>query len=591
MARKRLLWQLFPPYLLILLTALVVVTWFATRSFKDFYLKDVAADLASRARLAECRLGPLISAGDRGAIERACRECGERSATRITIIRPDGVVLGDSMKDPALMDNHADRPEVREALSRRTGSSIRYSHTLKRNMMYVAVPMESNGEVIAVIRAALPLKSVAAVLGSVYRRTALAGLVVALLAAAVVLAVSRRITRPLEEIREGADRFAQGELSHRLAIRGSSEIAGLALAMNEMAEKLDERIRTVERQRNEIEAVLSGMAEGVIAVDESLRLIKMNGAAARMVGAETVTGKGRMLQEVTRSTELTRFAERAMEGDGMIEDDLFLGEEGERIVQAHGTALRDGEGARIGALVVLNDVTHLRRLERVRRDFVANVSHELKTPVTTIKGFVETLLESAPFDPDENRRFLEIVARHAERLEAIIEDLLRLSRIEEETEKGGIPLEEGPLADVLREALDFVKPKAAEKGIPLEFDCIAGLRARMNTHLLRQAVVNLLDNAIKYSPPGKAVRLEGAAEKGGCALRVRDEGCGIAAEHLPRIFERFYRVDKARSREEGGTGLGLAIAKHIAELHGGRIEVASRPGSGSVFTILLPGAV
>jgi two-component system phosphate regulon sensor histidine kinase PhoR len=237
---------------------------------------------------------------------------------------------------------------------------------------------------------------------------------------------------------------------------------------------------------------------------------------------------------------------------------------------------------------VLDDVTRLRRLENLRRDFVANVSHELKTPITSIKGFIETLQDGALNNEGDARRFLEIMARQADRLNAIIEDLLHLSRVEEEAAQQDIELKEQPLRESLQAALHGCQHKAGARQIPLKLKCETGLCARINAPLLEQAVVNLLDNAIKYSAPGSPVEVEAGQEKDGIAIRVRDGGCGIAAEHLPRLFERFYRVDKARSRQMGGTGLGLAIVKHIAQAHGGRVAVTSRPGEGSVFSLHLP---
>ncbi|MBI3735216.1 ATP-binding protein [Candidatus Sumerlaeota bacterium] len=257
-------------------------------------------------------------------------------------------------------------------------------------------------------------------------------------------------------------------------------------------------------------------------------------------------------------------------------------------MQAHGSVLLDAEGSGIGALVVLNDVTRLIKLENVRREFVANVSHELKTPITSIKGFVETLLEGAIDHPDEARRFLGIVQTHADRLHAIIEDLLSLSRIELEAERNVIILEPGSIREVLQAAIEICQVHARAKGINITLNCPADLRARINAALLEQAVVNLIDNAVKYSGDGKDIQVEAEAATSETVIRVRDHGCGIDAEHLSRLFERFYRVDKARSRKAGGTGLGLAITKHIAQAHGGSVGVESVLGEGSIFSIRLP---
>jgi two-component system phosphate regulon sensor histidine kinase PhoR len=272
-----------------------------------------------------------------------------------------------------------------------------------------------------------------------------------------------------------------------------------------------------------------------------------------------------------------------------VEGDIVLRDtEGERFLQAHGTVLRGAQGQEIGALIVLNDVTRLRRLETLRRDFVANVSHELKTPITAIKGFVETLLDGAVDDPENAQRFLQIITRQADRLNAIIDDLLDLSRIEQEAEKGGIPLVRGALRPVLEAAVQACSLNAREKSLAMVLHCSGELAAQINAPLLEQAVVNLLTNAIKYSEPAGRIVVDACQFGDKVMVKVQDWGCGISPEHLPRLFERFYRVDKARSRKQGGTGLGLAIVKHIVQSHGGEVVVHSTPGQGSTFTLMLP---
>ena len=278
----------------------------------------------------------------------------------------------------------------------------------------------------------------------------------------------------------------------------------------------------------------------------------------------------------------------ALSSDKPVEGEIILRNHSDRYIQTHGSALRDSEGKNVGVVVVLNDTTHLRRLEKLRSDFVANVSHELKTPITSIKGFVETLQEGAINDPEDAVRFLGIVAKQTDRLNAIIEDLLSLSRIEQDSGNAKIPLNMTAIENVLQLAVEVCGDKAKSKQIRLELNCPKELIAKINAPLLEQAIVNLVDNAIKYSDPGREIHIEAAKNHSEVFIRVRDEGCGIAEDHLDRIFERFYRVDKARSRDMGGTGLGLSIVKHIAKTHQGNVTVESTPQVGSTFTLHLP---
>jgi two-component system phosphate regulon sensor histidine kinase PhoR len=330
------------------------------------------------------------------------------------------------------------------------------------------------------------------------------------------------------------------------------------------------------------------MVEGVFGVDMEERLIGLNLAAARILGCDPSQAQGRSIQEVLRHSDLQRFVQHALSSDEPVEKDITLFTEEESILWGIGTPLRDGKKKRIGALIVLNDVTRLRKLENIRRDFVANVSHEIKTPITAIKGFVETLRDGAAKNPEDGERFLSIIQKHVDRLEALVEDLLSLSRIEKEGEREEIVLKERAIREVLAGAIQLCDARASAKNIVLELTCDEDLKGEINPALLEQAVVNLIDNAIKYSDPGKRVHVEARAENKGLLIRVQDHGCGIEKKHLDRLFERFYRVDKARSRKLGGTGLGLAIVKHIIQAHGGNVSVESQPGQGSTFSLHLP---
>jgi two-component system phosphate regulon sensor histidine kinase PhoR len=587
---KRLFWQLYPSYFLVILICLLAVALYTSFVLNRFHLDQTASDLEVISLINEEHVRGLLLAGDAAAVDRYCKELGRKAGIRITVIEPSGKVIGDTAKDPTLMERHDDRPEIREALRGKKGESIRFSNTVRQNLMYVAVPLISDGKVLAVVRTSLPMTSVSRTLRSTFWNLTLGGLVIAFLAGILGLVISRRIARPLEEMKRGAERFSNGDFSHRLPVSDSIELGGLAESMNEMAEQLDERIRTVVKQRGELEAILASMMEGVIAVDRDTRILSLNRTAAALLSADPGTAQGKILQEVVRNRELQRFVTQALESAGPVEGEIILHHDGDRYLQAHGTQLRDEGSAQMGALVVLNDVTRLRKLETFRRDFVANVSHELRTPITSIKGFVETLADGALEDRDKAVKFLGIINRHTDRLSELIEDLLTLSRLDQGAGEGDkrIRLEPTAVRELLEAAIEICRAKAESRDVAISLTCRPSLEANLNHSLVEQALVNLIDNAIKYSPRGGEVDIEARAADDRVVISVRDNGIGIDEKHMPRLFERFYRVDKARSRDLGGTGLGLAIVKHVAQAHGGSVGVDSRPGAGSTFFLYFP---
>ncbi len=522
------------------------------------------------------------------AVQELCLQMARASQTRITLILSDGTVLGESEEKPDLMEPHSSRPEIRQALQGQPATSLRYSHTLRQWMFYAAIPIREGDRTLAVLRLAQPKAEVDRQLQSLWLWLAGVGGVMLSLGVAVGLWLLRPFLIGWKVLLQGAKRLVQGDWATPIALAGPADLRQLADCLNQLAQTLQGRQQSLLAQESELQAILTSMTEGVLAVDSQRRVVSINPSAAELLGLEAEPSASRALEEITRYPELNRLVDQVLTSGETVVAQIRLPGPPPREVQLQGTVLRDADQEPLGALVVLRDVTRLRQLENLRRDFVANVSHELKTPLTSIQGFVEALLEGALHDPDQAERFLKIIAEQTQRLQNLVEDLLSLSRIEQEAESQQIRLELGPIRGVLESAIELCRPKAEEKQIPLHLDCPEDLQVPRNAALLEQAVVNLLDNAIKYSSEGQPVLLEAFQQGQEVVIRVQDHGCGIPPEHLDRIFERFYRVDKARSRKLGGTGLGLAIVKHIALAHNGRVAVESQVGQGSSFYIYLP---
>ncbi|MFA5043418.1 MAG: ATP-binding protein [Kiritimatiellia bacterium] len=588
MRPKKLLWRIYFSFFASAMFAFAVITWYSIFSLRQFHQEQVGNDLLVRARLIAQEIAGYPADAGAETLNRLGRESGALTRTRVTIVALDGRVLGDSEENPGAMDNHKNRPEIAAALKGATGKSVRFSDTLRRTMMYLAIPARRNGATVAVVRTALPLSVIDWALHTVYRHMLFGGAMIAVIFAGVTLLIFGQIRRPLDAMRSVAERLAQGEFEARVPESGYEETEALARALNRMATQLSERVRIITEQRNEQKAVFNSMVEGVLAIDKDERILHLNPAAAQLLELKIEDVRGRSMQEVIRNSDLQKFLVNTLAQSGILDGEIVFYGDADRFLQLHGTVLTDAAGLNIGALAVLNDVTRLKRLETVRRDFVANVSHELKTPITALKGCVETLADTRPMDPAEHSRFLAMMTRQVARMEALVEDLLNLSRIEFDAEHKSIVLDPGAIGAVLQRAAHSFAPAAAAKSIDLAVECPAEITAPINAALLEQAVGNLLDNAIKYSGAGTRVLVSAKLNGNDVEISVSDQGPGIEKKHWPRLFERFYRVDQARSRAMGGTGLGLAIVKHIALAHRGAVSVASVPGQGSAFTIRIP---
>jgi two-component system, OmpR family, phosphate regulon sensor histidine kinase PhoR len=550
-------------YALTVVAVLAALAFVLDRTLEAAFLDELTDSMTDRARTVRVALPD-----DLGTLESAARTLGREAGMRLTVIRTDGVVLADSVRDPATMENHAGRPEVRTALAGTVGVASRVSATVGEPFRYVALPPEDG----RIVRVAVPLSVVQARLGRVRSLVVGGAALAAIVGIGAVWIVARGLAGPVGAMTDSVSRMSAGDLATRIPEDGTAELALLAGALNRMAGDLEARIEDVRRDRQQRDAVLSAMEEGVLLVGRDDRLGYANPAARRLLG-----GVPRELRSLAPPS-LRALIEEARGQAGPTERELETGFPA-RVLRASAVPLEaPGE-----VLLVLRDVTAARRVEAMRRDFVADASHELKTPTAAIQAAAETVERAAGEDPAAAARFAAQVRRDAERLSGMVADLLDLSRLEAER----LELRPIRLDRIVMEEAERLREEADEAGVDLvaEASPVTVSGAAEDLALL---VRNLLDNAVHYTPGGGRVRVGLAALDGRAVLEVEDTGIGIPGRDLPRIFERFYRVDPARSRETGGTGLGLSIARHVAERHGGRIEATSELGRGSTFRVTLP---
>lgn len=528
--------------------------------------------------------GPLRD-GDPAAAAAALEDLSRRTGIRLVLHEAEDAAPPPTVNTPPTAGL---LPEVRAALRSGRGEAAREAAASGERALNVALRIEDDAGTLGVVRGQIELAGIADVPARRAGRTLVLALAALLLAALLTLShVSRRVDARIDRLSDAARRFAAGDLGHRVDPYESRELGGLAVGLNEMALQLEQRVEQLAARAAEQRAMLHSMSAGMVALDEDQRVLRSNARADTLLGIDPeLRIRGRMLQEVTRNRALNELLAAAAESDDPVEGDI---EVGERIVSVGIEPLIDVERGRLGLLMLLADITTLRRLERLRSEFAANVSHELRTPITNIKGYAETLLETDEPLPEITRRFIGVIARNATRLEAIVEDLLALAGLERQAEGESFETTGAAAARIVATVVDQFDQAAIDREIQVATEVEPGLQVVGGIQLIEQALSNLLSNAIRYCPPGTPVMVGGRGlDEDSLELFVEDQGPGIAAEHLPRIFERFYRVDQARSRDLGGTGLGLAIVKHVAMAHGGRAEVRSEPGAGSRFSLILP---
>ncbi|MGA2774451.1 MAG: ATP-binding protein [Candidatus Omnitrophota bacterium] len=559
------------------------------KNLEENSLRDLKSSLVNQAQLIESQLSskPIIQA-ETPTLENLVKDLSSKIRSRITIVDTKGKVLADSEKslnEIPTMENHATRPEIKLALSGLTGEELRYSATLKMNMLYVAVPIKSGKGIIGVMRLALPLANVEKMLNGIRNAIIFSILFASGLAVILGTLITSGIIKPINKIINVSRKFSAGDFSHKIYHDSKDEIGELADTLNKMAKDIEDKVKDVSIQSQQLNAIFNSMIEGVIVTNGQDRIISINQAIERIFGITKQDVVGKVFLEVIHNNDIAEVISVIIKAGKPVSKEITLVYPVQSIFEVNATPIFEN-GSVGGCLVVIHDITGIRRLETMRRDFVANVSHELKTPLTSIKGFVETLLEGALEDKENNRNFLKIIQEHANRLDNLVNDLLSLSHLES---KGiAIVKNEFNLSNQVKEVVAGFKSQLKSKGIEIINHLPKELIINGDKDRVEQVLVNLIDNAIKFNKDKGSIKIYNQDCSGNIKVIIEDCGLGIPQKDIPRIFERFYRVDKARSRELGGTGLGLSIVKHIVELHGGTVGVESTEGLGSKFWFILP---
>lgn len=591
MLTSRLFWKIFAPYAVLSLVAAAAFVGIQSSRQRGIVIDQVRQRLHDSAAVLRSRIGTAFEQDNATDLQEVLVRLGRETDTRLTLVAEDGIVVADSAEDPAQMENHRNRGELIQARHHGMGESQRTSPTLGIPMMYVALRVGSDDEPIGFVRVAMPMESVNAQVASVQRLIWGTAAMISFAALVFTCVIAVRVVRPVTRLTKAAEAIADGDLRQMVDVPQGDELGTLGAAFNSMSSELASRVDELQRSRRELqensellETVLGTMIEGVIAIDRSQHVLFANHAARRLLEFATADVVGRPVWESARHPTIQDVVRSVLE-KGTTQRAEFEIPRTKSTVALVATPLPGDQCA--GAVLVLHDITELRRLENLRRDFVANVSHELKTPLTSIQAYTETLLEGAIDDPSHNRRFLCQIGEQADHLHALILDMLRLARIE--SEEAVFEVAPVPVGECADDCISEYRTVAASKQISLYVEPPpVEIRVLADADELCNILSNLVDNAIKYTSAGGRVTLRWSTESTMARIDVTDTGIGIAPEHHGRIFERFYRVDRARSRELGGTGLGLAIVKHLARDFGGRVDVSSQIGEGTIFTVWLP---
>jgi len=555
---------------------------YLANSTRSSQLDNLRSQLENEARItAEASSPGFLSQDKKGVLDALTKRLGEQTATRVTLIALDGTVLGDSEEDPATMENHATRPEIRDALSTGSGESTRYSTTLGQKMMYVAVPISHQGEVLGIARVSLPLTAVESLVRRVTVSIIAATAIAALLGILAAWVIARITTRPIRKLTIASRKIASGELEQKITIEARDEVGELARAFNEMSSKLKETVETISGDRARLATILDNMADGVIMTDVEGNISMANNAAGKLFEIKNTDMEKRHLIEVVRDHEIDEVLKLCLK-TAETQSTQYESGTSKRYLRVIAIPIAHDELS--DGLLLFQDLTELRNLQTTRRELIGNISHEFRTPLAGIKAMVETLRDGAVDDKKVARDFLTRMDDEVERLTQIVAELTEFSRIE--TGKAELSLEPVNLNLLIEEVIIQLSPQVERQQLSVDKKLAADLRSvQADKERVRQVIVNLIHNAIKFTRPGGKITVATRAHGGSVTVDISDTGIGIAKNALPHVFERFYKVDRARSGR--GTGMGLAIAKHVIEAHGGKIRVQSEEGKGSTFSFSL----
>jgi two-component system phosphate regulon sensor histidine kinase PhoR len=566
--------KIFVGYLLIIFALSSLILLFSLNTIRKFYRDTLADDLKTLGYTLNSEMAHLLDTGRANQLDGFIKNLGTKIHTRITIIAKDGTVLADSEQNIQSMENHSHRPEVFEALQGKTGKSIRFSSTASRDMLYVAIPIEKDGKITGVIRTSLFLSDIDNLLTKLNYHVAGISLGIVFIALLAAYLISRTVVQPIRHLTLAAGKVASGDFSARVFLKTKNELKELADSFNRMNEEMGRMFSELGQQKEELKIIIDSLQEGLLVLDKEGRAIRSNESFRKIIGNQAVEGK--LYWEIMRNPRLTELLKNAGDRREKFMEELTFGN---RVFMCSGAPLEGGEGI----VSIFYDITEIKNTEKIKKDFVSNVSHELRTPLTSIKGYAETLRNE--LDTVAGKKYLETIERNTDRLINIVNDLLLLSGLEE---KAVLELEDVDLGVFLENVIRIFDQRVKDKQLSLVINVKANLPPiKADRFKLEQMMVNLLDNAVKYTDRGEITVSLDVHDKR-VRIQVKDTGIGIPKDDIPRIFERFYVVDRSRSRRSGGTGLGLSIVKHIVLLHHGTINIESALGRGTSVTVSLP---